>query len=199
MVVVGWHTSPRASWWLPTRHGRETVGHHAGVVTLRLLTSAVAVLLLGACSFSGVAFKVDERLDITTPREREIVTLPLTVDWDIEGFTVTGPTSSDADDAGYFGVFVDGRPQPPGEPLSYFARDDDTCRAEDGCPDEAYLAQRGIHATAETQFTIDLLPRPSDDSKREFHEVTVVLLDGQGDRIGESAWAVEFEVERNQG
>lgn len=169
------------------------------VVRARVLTAVVIVLSLGACGFSGLSFKVDERLQITAPQEREIVRLPLKVDWDIEGFAVTGPTSSDADDSGYFGVFIDARPQPPGEPLSYFARDDDSCRAADGCPDEEYFAQRGIYTAADTEFTIDLLPRPTDENRREIHEVTVVLLDGKGARIGESAWAIEFEVERNQG
>jgi hypothetical protein len=33
----------------------------------------------------------------------------------------------------------------------------------------------------------------------DFHEVTLVLLDERGIRIGESGWAITFEVDREAG
>jgi hypothetical protein len=163
-----------------------------------LLPATVALAIAAsACSFSGLSFRTDERLTITDPDPREEVRLPVTVRWDVEDFQVTGETGAESPDAGYFGVYVDRQPQPPGKPLEWFAKDDETCRPADGCPDEEYLAVRGVHATDETEFTIDVLPQPDNENRREFHEVTVVLLNGAGERIGESAFHVDFEVLRD--
>ena len=65
------------------------------------------------------------------------------------------------------------------------------------CPNDEYLARFGINSTTQTSFTIENLvdPTPEDD-RREFHEVTVVLLNGRGERMGESAFSVEFELNR---
>lgn len=169
-----------------------------------------AVLALGACSFTGLAFYEDRRLSFVSPEDREEVTLPVTIDWEIRDFEIIEPAeqprpaqtpSGEAEpdpDRGFFAVFVDQTPQPPGEPLAWFARDDETCERNPNCPDESYLASRGAHTTSDTQFTIDVLPQPSEENRREIHEVTVVLLDPDGLRISESAWTIEFEVDRNQ-
>lgn len=157
---------------------------------LRLPVLAVLAALLAGCAVSGLAFRVDDRVEITHPEDRASVTLPVTITWTVDGFDVAGP------DAGRFGVFVDRAPQPPGEGLDWFARDDDSCRPEDGCPDAEYFRQRQIHATSDTSFVIDALPPPSTSRGPERHEVTIVLLDGDDRRIGESAFHVEFEVDR---
>lgn len=155
--------------------------------------------LASACNFSGLAFRVDDRLTIVEPEDREQVRLPVTVRWRVEDFAVTGPTREPSDDAGYFGVYLDRQPQPPGQPLEWFAKDDETCRAQDGCPDAAYLASRNIYATDQMAFTIETVAQPpSDVKRREFHEVTIALLDGTGRRIGESAYYVVFEVVRDE-
>jgi hypothetical protein len=163
---------------------------------LRLVQSSTIALALAAlastgCSFSGLAFATDDRLEITSPEDRAEVTLPLTVRWRAHDLDLGNGT---------FGIFVDRAPQPPGEPLAWIARDDDTCVASRACPDEQYLAERGVYSTRRTSFTIDILPRtnPLDVRRREFHEFTIVLLDARGVRIGESAWFVEFQVEREQ-
>ena len=46
---------------------------------------------------------------------------------------------------------------------------------------------------------IERLPLPSGDAqrRREFHDVTIVLLNGRGERIGESAFVRQFEVDRD--
>ena len=161
--------------------------------------AALAVLcsVLSACVPQGLAFRVDERLTFTSPEERSTVTLPLTLDWEMRDFEITAPGSGERrEDAGYFAVFVDGAPMPPGEPLRWVARKDTGCREDDGCPDAEYLASRGIYTTTETELVLEQLPRLGDDDRRERHRATIVLLDAGGSRIGESAFEIVFDVDR---
>ncbi len=147
---------------------------------------AVAATALAACGVRGLAFRVDTRVDIVAPNDRGEVTLPFTVRWTVRDFD------------GTFAVFLDRAPQPPGEPVQWFARDDDACRAREGCPDEQYLADRNVFVTADQAFTVDQLrDTATEGRRRELHEVTIVLLDRDGRRVGESAWSVEFQVERD--
>ena len=156
-------------------------------------------LLLAGCGVHGLAFRHDTRLSITAPQPRAPVTLPVTVTWEVDGFRVIGLDGAQLPDAGVFGVFVDGSPQPPGQPLAWFARDDETCRAAEGCPDAQYLAGRGVYTTTATRFKIAALPpRPVGSRRAEIHDVTISFLDGTGRRIGESAFSVSFEVVRKQ-
>ncbi len=156
---------------------------------------ATCVLLVG-CSTAGLAFIEDRRVEIVSPDYRQLVDLPVTVDWEVTDEGLQQDLASGA----RFGVYVDIDPQPPGEPLEYFARDDPQCRRSITCPDARYLRQRGIHTTTETEMTFGSLPiAPGVDLERgqpDFHEVTLVLLDESGTRIGESAWAIIFEVDR---
>jgi hypothetical protein len=164
------------------------------------VTAAFAVvvsLLTSGCVAQGLAFRVDDRLTIDAPKSRSEVTLPVTVRWHIEDFNVVDPGSDGSGtDTGYFAVFVDSTPQPPGKTLAWTARKDRSCRVADGCPDAEYLAARNIYSTSKTEITFDQLPRPSDENRKERHSVTIVLLDTQGRRIGESAFNVEFVVKR---
>jgi len=146
--------------------------------------AAACALLLSGCVPQGLAFRVDDRVRITSPADRAEVTLPLTVSWTARDFS------------GRFAVFVDRAPEPPGKPLSWVARKDHSCRAADGCPDEEYLAARGIYSTSDTHITFDQLPRPSNTKQKERHTITVVLLDQAGKRIGESAFEVDVVVRR---
>jgi hypothetical protein len=154
---------------------------------------------LSGCVPQGLAFRVDERLTFQSPKDRSTVTLPVTLDWDIRDFDITPPGGAPRKDAGYFAVFVDSTPMPPGKPLRWIARKDTSCRADDGCPDEEYLEARGIYATTETELVLDQLPRTGrqdDDNRRERHRATIVLLDASGRRIGESAFEILFDVDR---
>lgn len=164
----------------------------------RLAACAVCIAVLPSCGVNGLDFFQDDRIQVTSPGDRASVTLPLTVRWEVTDFEVTGPHDDARDDAGYFGVYVDRAPQPPGETQASLVRDEASCRTNPRCPDADYLADRNIHATQETSFVIERLPQPSVDAqrRREFHEVTIVLLDGRGRRIGESAFVRQFEVDR---
>ena len=163
------------------------------------LLAAVAVLVAtttSGCGLRGLNFVQDERVRIAAPRDNAEVRVPFTVRWTVEDFEVTGPTATSSSSAGYFGVFVDRAPPGPGRTLASLAEGDAVCKATKGCPDEAYLAGHRAYTTTDTAFRIEQLPELTRDREREAHEVTVVLLDGKGRRIGESAFRVEFHVRR---
>lgn len=65
-----------------------------------------------------------------------------------------------------------------------------------GCPNRAYLSARQVYATHRTEFTLHTLTNPRLEHQKEIHTVTIVLLDGTGHRIGESAWSITFILER---
>jgi hypothetical protein len=159
---------------------------------------ALVGLLLTSCVPDGLAFVKDERLEITTPDSLDTVTTPVTIEWEVEDFRVTGPGGSAGDDAGYFGVFVDMAPIPPGETFAWLARDDTRCLKSPGCPDRTYFADRGAYSTTETSIRLRHLPDQDAYEGHERHEVTVVLLDGTGRRTGESAWYVDFFYDREE-
>ena len=171
---------------------------------VRRRRQATAVAMAGLCVAltgcvpQGLAFRVDERLEFSSPEDRSEVSLPVTLDWEIRDFEVVEPGAGEArEDAGYFAVFVDRAPMPPGKPLRWLARKDTSCRAADGCPDEEYLSSRGVYTTSDTQLVLDQLPRLGDDKdRRERHRAVVVLLNADGERIGESAFEIAFDVER---
>ena len=153
--------------------------------------------VLAGCVPDGLAFRVDERLTFVQPEDRSTVSLPLTIEWDMRDFEVVKPGGPVREDAGYFAVFIDESPMPPGKPLSWLARKDNSCRQAEGCPDAQYLKDRGVYTTTATELVLQQLPRTtSDEDRRERHRATVVLLDASGVRIGESAFEIAFDVER---
>lgn len=152
----------------------------------RAVAAAVAALgLLAGCAVQGLSFDRDHRVRILEPSQNETVTLPFDLDWSAEGFT------------GRFLVLFDRPPMRPGRTLRSLVPEDDSCRNRPGCPDEVWLADRNIYVTDATRLTVDRLPdlRPSNRS-RDRHDVTIVLLDDEGRRAGESAFTAEFIVER---
>lgn len=153
---------------------------------------ATLVAVAPACGVSGLSFVKDNRVDIVRPEDRADVRLPVTVDWTVEDFAV-GPGK------GSFGVFVDRAPQKSGERLSWVFRGDDACKGSEGrsfCSSDDFLNERFVFETTDTAITLDRIPdRTGDDRRREFHEVTVILMDEDGRRVGEGAWAVQFAIE----
>jgi hypothetical protein len=159
----------------------------------------VAVLGLSSCGVQGLNFRQDERLVITAPEDRAKVTLPVTVSWRVHDFTVTGNDGSSLTDAGYFGVYVDRAPQPPEQTQVWLVRDDPNCQGVVRCATRSYLAQLNVFSTSRQRFTVERLPAPTTNAprRREFHDVTIVLLNGRGQRIGESAFTLQFEIDRS--
>ena len=165
-------------------------------VAVALMVTVSVGSTLSSCGIRGLNFVRDDRLSITAPEARSEVRLPMTVRWTVRDFSITGPTREATADAGYFGVFVDRAPPGPGKTLASLADNDPACKESAGCPDEAYLAGQNAYSTTDTTFELARLPELTRDRTREAHEVTIVLLDGLGRRIGESAFRVEFQVRR---
>lgn len=153
---------------------------------------AVAPLVFTGCVPQGLAFRQDTRLEITSPEDGAEVILPVTLTWTMRDFEIK---SKSAPDGGFFAVFLDRPPVPPGEPLSWVARDDAGCQEQPRCPNARYLAQQGIYETTKKRLKLTTLPEAERSvSGAERHYATIILLDAEGERIGEIAYVVAFEV-----
>lgn len=149
----------------------------------RLITSCLAVALLAGCSVDGLAFRQDDRLQIENLEDRSTIDVPFDLEFSFDGDL--GDTGASA-----FAVLVDWTPPAPGKTLESLLDGDQACRGSDGCPD-GYLERNRIVVTTDTSVTLDNVPVGTDrQERRGFHEVTVVLVDDEGRRVGEtSAWA----------
>jgi hypothetical protein len=145
-----------------------------------------ALLTLTACVPQGLAFRTDTRVKIVAPKNRSTVSLPVSLSWRVHDFS------------GTFAVFVDASPVPPGKKVAWVARHDGSCLQVEGCPDAAYLAERGVYTTTGTTLTLEKLPSANVVKGRERHRATIILLGASGARQGESAFEVAFEVERGK-
>jgi hypothetical protein len=162
----------------------------------RVFALLVALSATSACQFSQLQFHNDNRLTFSQPGNRQKVTVPLTVSWSMKDFDASGLDGSKDKHKGAFAVFVDAAPMPVGKDLKWIARNDSGCKRDPQCPNAQFLADRGIFVTTDTSVTIDTLPQASDGIGDEQHYVNVVLLDGTGHRIGESAWYRPFTSKR---
>jgi len=166
----------------------------AGAVMLCLFALAAS-----SCRVTGLSIRTDKRVTIVSPANRQKVKIPFDVRWTVEDFKVVGDDGSSSNDAGSFAVLVDTTPMPPGAGLGYFSRNDDSCTRATGCPDASYLADRNIFVTRAESFKVDSLvdTRPPDrQGALDTHEITILLLNGKGQRIGESAFRVKVIVDR---
>ena len=158
-------------------------------MTRRWLALALGVLACaaGGCSTDGLAFRQDDRIEILEPDDRAVVSVPVHLRWraDLEPGPGGGP---------YFAVFVDRAPIRPGQSLRVLA--DESCNDTDGCLDLQYLRDRYVHVTDEPEVVLDVLPRKASSQRTgaNRHEATVIVIDADGRRVGEAAYAVEFEV-----
>ena len=165
-----------------------------------LLMTAVALCITSTagCRIGDLQFKNDHRLSFEAPKARQRVQAPVTITWSMKDFDVVGLDGSTGSGRGVFALFVDRAPMPMGNDLHWIAKDDDGCKRDPRCPDLRYLADRGVHVTTTTSVTLNLLPRADDGVGDEQHYAVVVLLDGTGRRIGESAWYLPFTSKRRR-
>ena len=145
---------------------------------------------------SNLQFKNDDRLSFESPKARHRVTAPVTVSWSMKDFTATGLNGSTDKSEGVYAVFVDRAPMPAGKDLRWLFRSDSGCKHDAHCPTQQQLTDRGVFVTTETSVTIDVLPQVGQGKGDEQHYVNVVLLDGTGHRVGESAWYLPFTSKR---
>lgn len=164
---------------------------------LQVCLAMCVVLLAAGCDVAAMQFVNDHRVKVLEPKMRSEVRTPVTIRWSYRDFELTGPDGARDPDRGYFAVFVDRAPVPAGKTLAYIAHKDKSCRPQSGCPDAAYLADAHVYATEEPELTLQTLPfQPGVRDDLEYHTATIVLMDGSGRRIGESAWYVDFRFRR---
>lgn len=163
---------------------------------LRAAALVLAVASTAGCQVGQLQFKNDHRLSFQEPGNRQRVEAPVTVRWQMKDFAITGLDGSTQEGSGVFAVFLDRAPMPVRKDLGWLAKNDKGCLRDPRCPDEQYLADRGVFITTDPTVTIDVLPRAGDGVGDEQHYVNVVLLDGTGHRIGESAWYRPFTSKR---
>ena len=171
------------------------------LLVLALLTGLVGVLASGCMSFSDLSelqFKQDHRLQFTTPDDYAFVEPPFTVEWTMEDFEVlpAGSGEPPSEDAGYFAVFVDQAPIKPGRTLEDVAGRDEACKNDPRCPDKRYLEAKAVYVTHQPRLDLELVPQLNTKEKIQNHQLTVILLDSTGHRIGEYAWYLNFKAEK---
>lgn len=174
------------------------IRHECGAKRVALVI-ATLVALAPACAFQNINVKEDTRLKIVTPEDRSLVQLPFTIRWEVRGFTITPPDGVRSQNAGYFALFFDRSPMPPGKGLTWLAEKDEACLRTPGCPDEEYLNRQYVYTMNNTSFEVTALPdtRPVERPQaKDRHEVTIVFLNGANERIGESAFSTRFIVNR---
>lgn len=128
---------------------------------------AVVVAAAGLTSGCGsnLQFVQDHRLHITAPRSLATVSEPVTVSWTAGDL---GPTPV------RYGVYVDRSPVRAGQLVT------------DSAPNSYTTSVRSI--------SLSQLPNVAGYGKTRIHEVTVVLVDASGRRVGESAWYIDFRL-----
>ncbi|HVF73533.1 MAG TPA: hypothetical protein VM938_00685 [Acidimicrobiales bacterium] len=162
--------------------------------TLFARVAVAALVVMAGCSAEGLAFRVDERVDVVAPEDDALVEVPVTVRWTAEGIRTATATQPGAS----FLVLVDRAPPSPGRTVQSMVDDEPDCRGTQlaACLTPEALARRGIYTTTATELQLTTVPvrlgMPAD--KRDEHEVTVALLDEAGKRDGESAFRVTFRV-----
>ena len=135
---------------------------------------AVALLTPALAGCGPYLFRQSDRLQITSPANNSTVRQPLTVRWTAQDFS--------APRDGRFAVFVDRDPMGAGGNINDYAPQD----------------RSGIYVVSATSLQLRLLtPRAGvDPAEQNHHDVTVVMLDRIGARVGEYAAYSEFTVER---
>lgn len=164
---------------------------------LRLRCRALALLLgataltAGCSGLSDLRLTQDDRLTLTRPASQQEVTLPFTVSWTVRDFDVVPAGTPPRPDSGYFAVFVDTLPMPPGDSLRDFAGPR-ACGADPKCPTAELLASYNVYVT--DQLSVEIPRVGTGLMGTEGHQLIVVLLDGSGRRLGDSFWQSTFHL-----
>lgn len=142
---------------------------------------AVAALLTSACG-SGLQFAKDNRLTIDSPHDLQQVSLPVHLRW-----SAARPPSPTAQ----YAVFVDVEPVHPGQNLRSVAGT--RCAGVASCVDEALLNRHSVYLARGPRLDLETLPVLGPPrGEPDVHQATIVLVDNDWRRLGESAWRVTF-------
>lgn len=155
----------------------------------RVLTSlgliAACAMLPGCAALGEMEFVQDDSIRITAPENLSTISLPGTVSWE----------RAASDEGHTIAVFLDRYPMPPGESLRDLLDEEDACRGNDTCLQPQNLAQIfGIYLSDSDEVTINALPLHGPTDGESSHYATLVPLDDEGVRVGESVWYVSFQV-----
>lgn len=177
----------------------------------RIVPALLAALLpicgtVSSCtSPAQVRLTQDDRVHIETPAPNSTVRLPFTLRWTAKDFTPVEPrigmdntNRPVVPDTGYFAVFVDKEPMAPGETFKSLVSGSSSCARNPTCPDPTTLRRLGVLVTDTTSVTVDALSpaKGVGGAGSATHEVTIVLVDAKGQRIGDSNWYTSFTVGR---
>lgn len=145
--------------------------HFTRVRTALVFIVGVALLLISS-GCGNLLFRQTHRITVLTPNNYSTIREPVVVSWKVRDFLV-GQDGTQV-------VFVDRSPMPPGRTIEHFER----------------LDREGIFQTDNSSIRFDVLsPVMSNaSSERNHHEITIVLLDRAGRRIGEEAGFVQFNI-----
>ena len=136
------------------------------------VAAAVAVCIVStSCGPAGLDFRQDHRLAMVSPQDFSSVRLPLTVHWRFS--QALGQPGG----AAAFGVFVDAAPIGPGDSVRSLDR----------------AGRATLTVTTRTALPLSGLDTTGGSSTE--HDVTVVLLDASGRRLGEAAAHLAFYLE----
>jgi hypothetical protein len=145
---------------------------------------AAGALAGGACG--RLQFAKDARLRIVAPVDMATVSAPVHLRW--VGRIPSGDVSGGS---AVYAVFVDALPVHPGQNLRSLAGP--TCARVASCVDEAWLNRHYVYLTDHADLDLDALPiLGTPKGERDVHKVTIVLVDSNWRRVGESAWSVTF-------
>lgn len=165
---------------------RRRSGWLSVVLALSAFTSA------SGCGVDAVQLTRDTRVKILSPKSGSPVSAPVTVRLEVDGLKLAPPGSPEGH---YLAVFVDRAPLRPGE--SILALVDDACLERgNGCANLQYFAQKNIYLTSATTFALATVPQKNGahDQSRVDHQLTVVLMDNNHHRVGESVFMTRFRV-----
>jgi hypothetical protein len=166
---------------------------------VRALSLALALLASAGCGIAQVdapiSFRSDRRLDIQTPEPESTVDVPVRIEWDVDDF--------DTSVAGnHFAVYVDRVPLGPNDVLRRRVCSEGERKpvalgeVRRPCRDDAET----IVETSDTWVVLDCIqPRRGADRQRHRHTVSVVLLDGSGNRVGHAVSTVTFRLDEEEG
>jgi hypothetical protein len=170
------------------RSGRPA-GRRARAAALMVVLAVFA----SGCALRGLAFVKDSRLALVGFPDRSHIVLPHDVTWRFTG-ALADPATAPPGAPVAFAVLVDWTPPPPGRSLASLLASDPTCRRTGGCP-AGYLARNRIYVTTDTTFHLANVSTGTDrNERRSFHELTVVLVDASGRRVGETAASTRFRI-----
>ena len=162
------------------------------------LVLAVSALAVAGCGItrvdSPVSFKADHRLSFEEPDQEDEVPIPVQLDWKVKNFSRT--------DGKRFAVFVDKPPVGPEKTVRLrICTEGEKLPPQPGtdrkvCKDDA----RRIYFADDTSLKLACFEPRFDAPERErnTHTVSVILVDGDDQRIGQAVATVRFHVDAEE-